>query len=299
MFDFFECNKRILFFLIDNDILNIDENLINCIFESNNSRIRHYLYEKIKNKIDEDKKNTIEKELLQIKPTILENFEEKCKIGENDSYICQLIRNDSVEEFITYVTRTNLSLLSRIKESIFETNSFLLNKEPSLIEYSAFFGSIQIFQYLKLNRVDLTPSLWFYVIHSKNNELIHLLEENKVEPPDSKYYKCLEEAIKCHHNDISVYINDNLINEKNSSNEIDLRFNENICAYSLHYYNYYFFPNDLNHEFILFYLCQYDYYTLVKFLLDENKIDLNAKLIIQKEFYQILNKCFLFNFKML
>ena len=80
-------------------------------------------------------------------------FFEKRKIGENDNHICQLIRKDLIEEFIVYVNRNNISLESLINPSIFETNSFLLkNKEVSLIEYAAFFGSIQIFQYLKINK---------------------------------------------------------------------------------------------------------------------------------------------------
>lgn len=47
-----------------------------------------------------------------------------------------------------------------------------------MIEYAIFNGSIQIFQYLKLNNTQLTPSLWFYSIHCKNPEIIHILEEN-------------------------------------------------------------------------------------------------------------------------
>ena len=58
------------------------------------------------------------------------------------------------------------------------------NKNTTLIEYSAFYGSIQIFNFLRMNNVELSPSLWLYAIHGNNAELIHLLEENKVEPKD-------------------------------------------------------------------------------------------------------------------
>ena len=34
---------------------------------------------------------------------ILPGFIEKRRIGENDSYICQLIRQDSIKEFVFYV----------------------------------------------------------------------------------------------------------------------------------------------------------------------------------------------------
>ena len=59
-------------------------------------------------------------------------LEEKCQIGENDSHICSLILSDSVEEFIAYVNRTNLSLLTKIKPFVYETHSFLIDKEPTL-----------------------------------------------------------------------------------------------------------------------------------------------------------------------
>lgn len=117
-----------------------------------------------------------------------ESFEENRRKGENDSYICQLIRNDSIEEFVSYTNRMNYSLTkSIIPSSIFETNSFLINKTTSLIKYAAFFGSIQIFQYLLLNGVELRPKLWLYAIYGRNAEIIHLIEVNHVQPNDEKY----------------------------------------------------------------------------------------------------------------
>ena len=63
---------------------------------------------------------------------------------------------------------------NKISSSFYETNSFLLKKKTiSLIEYSAFFGSIQIFQFLVFNNVDLNDDLWFYAIHGKNAEIIY------------------------------------------------------------------------------------------------------------------------------
>ena len=115
------------------------------------------------------------------------DFDKKCKNSENDSYICTLIRNDSIEKFVSFVNHSNLQL-SIIQYSIFEKNQFLiLNKNTSLIEYAAFFGSIQIFQYLRMNDVELSPSLWLYEIHSNSAEMIHLIQENHVEPKDPSF----------------------------------------------------------------------------------------------------------------
>ena len=191
---------------------------------------------------------------------IPKNFEQKRLISENENYLCQLIREDSIEEFIIYVNKHNISLDSRIISSIFETNSLLLKKAPTLIEYSAFFGSIQIFQYLHTNGVELKPSLWIYSIHSKNAEMIHLLEENNVKPDDNY----LKESSKCYHNEITNYIIESLMNKDEINQKIDENFDENILSYCFHYYNYNYFPSDLNAKFIFFYACQYDYCNIVE-----------------------------------
>ena len=45
----------------------------------------------------------------EINKEIPENFYELRKIGENESYICKLIREDSVKEFIVYMNKNNIS----------------------------------------------------------------------------------------------------------------------------------------------------------------------------------------------
>ena len=90
------------------------------------------------------------------------NFEINRKIGVNESIICKFIRNDLIEEFIVHVNKTNIPLNSTINQSIYEITQFLLDKTPTLIEYAAFFGSIQILQYLLFNGVELKPSIWLF-----------------------------------------------------------------------------------------------------------------------------------------
>ena len=77
---------------------------------------------------------------------------------KDDQYITELIRNDSIDEFITYINKNDYPIQSTIENSIFETNSLLLERKATLIEYTAFYGSIQIFKYLYLNKVELKPS---------------------------------------------------------------------------------------------------------------------------------------------
>lgn len=73
-------------------------------------------------------------------------------------------------------------------------------------DYTSFFGSIQIDK-----NVELTSSLWLYGIHSDNSEIISLLEEKCPKP---KLFKdCLIEAVKCHHNNMANYLQNNYSSE--------------------------------------------------------------------------------------
>ena len=216
---------------------------------------------------------------------LLKDFEEKRRIGENDEFVCDLIRKDLVNEFISYVTCIGLPLTITIIPSIYETNPFLIKNNPSLIEYAAFFGSIQIFQYLMSQKVKLTSSLWIYAIHCPNSFLISILEENHIEPEDQSYEKCLEEAIKCHHSEFALYIIDKYIGQKKVSYNIKNNFSQNIIAYGFRYYNFFNFPNDINYKYFIFYACQYGYEDLVDILLTNKYIDVNITIVINQIFF--------------
>ena len=114
----------------------------------------------------------------EIMKELPENFYQDRKIGENNSYICKLIQQDLVKDFIIYINQNNIPLDDKIPNSFYETNICCIKKKLSLIEYAAFYGSIQIFKHLQLNQAKLTDSLIILAIHSENAELINLLEEN-------------------------------------------------------------------------------------------------------------------------
>lgn len=136
IFDFFKSNKRILLFLIKESVLQVDQSIIDVINDSkywNEQYIKYFLIESrpfISAELFDEIKEGLNNEESKF-------FEENRKIGENNSFICNLIRQDSIDEFVEYVSRTNFPLSSTVKQSIFETNSFLLNKNVSLIEYAA------------------------------------------------------------------------------------------------------------------------------------------------------------------
>ncbi|KAK8884540.1 hypothetical protein M9Y10_043654 [Tritrichomonas musculus] len=248
IFTIFSRNKRILSFLFKERIL------------TNASQfVEHFK--------DESYQFYFAPEIASIENRNQKLFEYNRNLGENESLICQIIRRDSVEEFHSYVSVNNISLFeTKIQPSIFETNEFLIDKQPSLIEYAAFFGSIRIIHYLQSQKVKLTPSVWLYAIHANNQEMIHFLENNRVKPADRSYEECYEESIRCHHNYIANYIKNNLFKK-----------NRKILAKIIPYFNYAFFQDDCNdylHEFI-----ENDYVELVSILLKSTKIDINYKKI--------------------
>ena len=276
IFNIFKNNKIVLYILITRKIIVLDNDIIKVLFLENDSltkNICQFFFPEIQQVVKESlpieylvvgkkKIEKIEKDLLSQDENIFNNFDQKRKIGENDSYICSLIRQDSIEEFVSYVNRTNYSISSEIKYSIFETNLFLIESNPTLIEYAAFFGSIQIFQYLKFNGVELNSNLWKYSIHSQNSELIHFLEISQILPPNKQYEECLKESIKCHHNDIANYIENNFITEN------ELYQKEDFFSMILCYRNFSFFPSEFGKSDEFFYLCKYNYNKLVKLFLE-------------------------------
>ena len=272
IFNFFRDDKLILHFLFQKEILKIDETILNFLFSKRKSAkystYIQYFYPEIKEFCE--KYNFANNDQFQslIDINSIENFEEKRQKGENDFYICELIRNDSIEEFISYVNQKSISLSSQIETSIFETNSFLLNKKPTLIEYACFYGSIQIFKYLQLNKIELTPSLLIYSIHSGNVELISIFESNNIEPEN--FEKCFKESIKCHQNEIANYFEENF----------SVNFSEKSKYYGFKYCNFDFLPDKLDSLKNIFHIaCKYNFISIVNLLLNNEEIDINKEMI--------------------
>ena len=270
IFSFFKQNKRILLFLIKEGIIIVDEYVARKITTGKFAikfNYPQYFLPEIKPFSNE--KWFPKKELSEdLQKELPENFNELREKGENESFICNLIREDSVEDFIAYFNKNCISPNAIINKSIYETNQFLLERhyshlfyqinceDVSLIEYAAFFGSIQIFTYLKNVNADLTPLLFFYGIHSKNAELIHLIEELHIY--EKSYRELFYESIKCHHNDIANYFINYLKDE--DVNSYDTFIESMAC------YNFTFLPNKQTDGSNFRQLCHFDYYEVVKYL---------------------------------
>ena len=195
IFEVFKDNQRILLFLISEKMMIIDEYIASQITSNNyinkyakffRPEIKPFLTEEFILKNRKQNVTLWKKEFIDdIKKEITEDFYDKRKEGENDNYLCELIRNNEVKEFGVHVNRNNISFDSHIDKSIFETNPLLnVSFSIKLIEYASFYGSIDIIRYMRINgQVELPSSMWIYAIHSRNAELIKYLEDNHVSPP--------------------------------------------------------------------------------------------------------------------
>ena len=190
---------------------------------------------------------------LDIEENIIKNicyeediFLEKRKIGENDTLLCKIIQRDLIDEFIIYINKEKIPISSRIMTSIFETNSFLLENCPTLLEYSAFYGSVQIFRYLINKGAKFTPSLLNFSIHGQNHEIIEKTMNNQNNTFKS-YISCLIESIKCHCCGLTQFIFDSYL--KKSIENIKA-FDESFNKHCLKYYNYACLRKMLNHSFV-------------------------------------------------
>lgn len=288
----FRNNKRLLLFLFKERIISPDHDTYKLFESLENERTNYldYFYDIIHNfkgKIEEKK--------------LCESHEEKQKNGENDREICRLIRIDSITSFIEYCNKNKISLNSYIEPSIYETNLILIEKKNvSLIEYAAFFGSVQIFKYLLMKYgIELNGSLWIFAIHGHNMDIINLLEENNIIADD--WMECLEVAIKCHHNDLAEYFisekfkdfdlktfNDTVTKENNeyrtyySKNYLKSIFSID-CAkliFGISYYNFHYIQYDkLSPVRIFHFLCKYNYFDIIQKMVKSKNIEINEKVL--------------------
>lgn len=209
----FSKNKLILLILFKNKVLVPEYHIIQLMIKE---KIEFYFFffTEIKNYIGLKLKKSIIDRMISYDKSIFCNFEEWRGKCVNESLLCKTIREDLIKEFCIYINQANLSFDSKIRFSILKTNPlFESNHKITLIEYAAFYGSIKIFKFLSL-KAQLEPLIWIYAIHSNSQKMIHILKEMGVKPPNHTYEKCLEEAIKCHHNELALYFLNNYFDDQ-------------------------------------------------------------------------------------
>lgn len=280
--DIFKENPLVLLFLYENKVFQFNSELYDKICHTQ-PHLCSFFYPELKtiNTNDKNKRRMFKYFTKDIK--IDQDFENKRHAGENDSYLCSLIRKDSIKEFTYFINKYNLSVFRYVEESIFETNSYLIENHPTIIEYAAFFGAVKIINFLhyKENHL-LTSSIWFFAIHSRNSKLIHFFENQIFDVSDENFVDFASEAIKCHHNEIADYFID--CKRKENLNETK----EDNYASAFCYHNYNYITYDIVEKDGLFYACRYNYHKLFSLLLKIKEKEIKKKIVLKvKYFYNV------------
>ena len=102
-----------------------------------------------------------------------------CLYGRNSLPIAIAIRQDNVETLQQLISISNPSKDTNIPPSVYERFSFINGEPIKLIDFAAFFGSVNCFKYLFLNGYETTPNKTFtYAICGGISEIIHMCENN-------------------------------------------------------------------------------------------------------------------------
>ena len=313
VFNIFKSNKRILLFLIEQQIIIIDEYIVKKITKTKKyikakypqyfqPEIQPFINEKwflkyensnIEEEEENENKNKGNGWVEEIKKELTENFYDKRKEGENDNKICELIRKDLITEFVAHVTRNSVSLNAKIQPSIYETNSFLLRKRFSLKPKKS--SHFQIFS--RNDQKDEGFSLIEYAVFFGAIQIFNYLRHEGVELTSTLWPL----AIHGQNSEIIHFLEDNHVELEDESykqvfyeaikchhNDIANYFINNFLQNDeensqdtfnkcLKYYNFAFLKNDFISESSFYNICKYDYCTLVDDLLKDKDIDVNKK----------------------
>lgn len=108
---------------------------------------------------------------------------EVIKNGHTINSLAHCLKNDDVEELMSYSTNFHFDFNQLIKPSVFEPFDMIHEGAP-LIHYSAYFGSLKCFKYLYLNGSNLNikndegKTLAHFAVAGGNLEIIRLIEQS-------------------------------------------------------------------------------------------------------------------------
>lgn len=163
--------------------------------------------------------------------------------GADEQNICEKevdpltisIQNDNISEFQNILSHSNISIDSKTHHSISQANEFANDgyESPTLIEYAAFNGSLNIFKFLWMNEAKLTNNILKMAVLGGSYEIIHLLESKNIVFDNST----LNTAIEYHRNEIVDYIQNSNGIELNNSSFLTSISNYNIDIFLNHIEN--------------------------------------------------------------
>lgn len=104
IFNIVKENKRLLLWFIEQKIIIVDKSISTELYQLGYFDYLNFeIQSGFNSKIDHTKDNGYQE------------FEQKRRKGENDSIICQLIRDDSLEEFISFIEKNKINVNGQLK----------------------------------------------------------------------------------------------------------------------------------------------------------------------------------------
>ena len=195
--------------------------------------------------------------------------------GQNEDEIATIIRNDKVKSLNKALRFDDSILNSTIRSSRYETFDFIesFGKKPSLIEYAAFFGSVNSFKYLLKCGAEMSDILPEFAVAGGRIEIIHLLEKQKCFSFESE---CLQAAVEFFQFELIGYF----ISTSNLKHSVFNLFE------SIKHFNYQIFIELIQNKELctvenlhqcIFYAVEYQNIDALNILLKFNGIDVNVK----------------------
>lgn len=276
IFNIFKAKKRLLLYIYETKLITKQYFYQEMLNNFNDSDYLQYFFIELSELNQEEFQYRIHsyqlESFVEKESKNKELFIEQRKNGENDGKLSKMIRNDLIDDFTSLVSQSNLDLNSKIEKSLFNP-IYNDSNEPSLIEYAAYCGSHNIFKYLLMNDARISKNIFWFAIHGRNYDIIHLIENQQNIISDDFFIECYNEAIKCHFNEIAVYIEESFLKEKIPFSSIETcvrSFNIQMMTR--------IFENDekvlikqTDFNKFFFYLCEYGYIDIVDLILKQTK----------------------------
>ena len=137
--------------------------------------------------------------------------------GINPAEVAKAIRSDNIVSLQQISTYHNFDFNQKIVPSLYERFSFINHNNVSLIDYAAFFGSINCFKFLLLNGSDI-KNTGIYAIAGGNLEIFHICEKK-----NSLTYKSYEISIIFHQNNIFYYLYQNKVHRPKNLSHLGIQ----------------------------------------------------------------------------
>ncbi|OHT06859.1 hypothetical protein TRFO_25034 [Tritrichomonas foetus] len=227
LFELFQVNKSLILRLLNLNYLNVSyfkpympnvdylfflyPELLHCgiskSFPKYNQNIQSdiYQYSKIyaEQAYPENNPNIV---AFDDKQSLIDNFYRFRILGHGFNMLQLSIENDDLNKFIELTNITNkFNYREKFTYSLFESDKNI--KSVDVIQYALAFGSLNIFKYLVMNKVEIIKDDLKYAIIGGNRDIINIIENDvKILFDDMKYFQI---AIKYHQNVLFNYFINN------------------------------------------------------------------------------------------